>query len=53
MHMVVVAPDPDRMTLKCLANAAEVGKQFRFDEIVNQRLPVFGAEYEVDIHFGE
>lgn len=53
MYMVVVAPDPDRMTLKRLANAAEVGKQFRFDEIVNQRLPVFGTEYEVDVNLGE
>ena len=51
MDVVFEASDFYRLAFELVANAAEVGIKFGFDCIIYQRLPIFGAEDEVDIIF--
>ena len=53
MDVVCKPSDFYRLAFELVANAAEVGMEFGFDGIICKRLPIFGAEDEVDIIFDE
>jgi len=53
MDVVFEASDFYRLAFELVANAAEVGIEFGFDGLIYKRLPIFGAEDEVDIIFYE
>ena len=53
MDVVFEASDFYRLAFELVANASQVGIEFGFDGLIYKRLPIFGAEDEVDIVFDE
>ena len=51
MNVVGIAAHFYTLAFQFIAGAAEVGMQLCFYRRVNKRLPVFGAEYQVNIVF--
>ena len=51
--MVGETPDFDGVAFQFLANAAEVGVQFIFNRLRDERLSVLGAIYDVYVVFHE
>ena len=51
MDVVCKPSDFYRLAFELVANASQVGIEFGFDGLIYQRLPIFGAEDEVDIIF--
>jgi hypothetical protein len=53
MDVVFKPSDFYRLAFELVANASQVGIEFGFDGLIYKRLPIFGAEDEVDIIFDE
>ena len=51
MNMVGVTANFDHMTVVFIADTTQVAVQFGFNWLMNQRLTVFGAKYDVHIVF--
>jgi hypothetical protein len=42
-----------RLAFEAAADSSEVRIQFGLDRFLNERLPIFGTEYDVDVVFDE